>query len=134
MSFYRTILAAFAAVALTTPVFADDTSSTTPASTDTNASMSQSSTDTSNANATQGTTGTQQAAATTETEKLNINKATAKELMKVKGMNAAKARAIVSYRKKHGDFKSLDELSNVKGFKKMKPDAMKEMEDQLTVE
>src|SRR3990167_9064845 len=68
-----------------------------------------------------------------ESAKVNVNKATVKELMKVKGMSAAKARAMVAYRKKHGDFKSLDDMKNVKGFKKMTDEQMKEMQDQLTV-
>jgi competence protein ComEA len=54
--------------------------------------------------------------------------------MKVKGLNAAKARAIVAYRKKNGEFKSLEDLGNVKGFKKIKPDTFKTIQEQLTVE
>ena len=53
--------------------------------------------------------------------------------MKVKGLNAARAKAIVTYRKKHGDFKSIDELKEVKGFKKMNEKKMQEYQDQLTV-
>lgn len=118
MSFYRTLLAAVAAIALATPVFADDTAPAA-ASTSTDSSM---------------TTQTAENGAMSTETKMNVNKATAKDLMKVKGLNAAKARAIVAYRKKHGDFKTLDDLSNVKGFKKVKPDMMKEIQDQLTVE
>ena len=66
--------------------------------------------------------------------KVNINKASVKELMKIKGINASKAKAIVAYRKKHGNFKSLDDLSKVKGFTKMKASSMKTMQDQLSVE
>lgn len=106
MSFYRTILAVVAAMVLAAPVFANDASAST---------------------------NPQTTAMATET-KVNINKATAKDLMKIKGLNAAKARAIIAYRNKHGDFKALDDLSNVKGFKKVKPDAMKEIQGQLTVE
>ncbi len=117
MSFYRSILAAVAAVVIASPVFADDTSNSMTQGT-TDSSMQTSSTD-------------QQGMST---EKVNINKATAKDLMKVKGLNASKARAIVAYRKKHGDFKTTDDLANVKGFKKMNPQTMKEITDQLTVE
>ncbi len=53
--------------------------------------------------------------------------------MKVKGMGAARAKAIVMYRKKHGDFKSTDELKEVKGFKKMNEKKMNELTEQLTV-
>jgi competence protein ComEA len=124
MSFYRTLLAALAAVVIAAPVFADDTATTTNE----------------NNQATQGdTAGTdaQQVASTEQgstEQKVNINTATAKDLMKVKGLNAAKARAIVSYRKKHGDFKSVEDLSSVKAFKKIKPTTLKDIEGQLTIE
>lgn len=110
MSFYRTLLATVAAMVLAVPAFATDATST-------DSSMTTSTTTT----------------MSTES-KVNVNKATAKELMKVKGLNAAKARAIIAYRKKHGDFKTLNDLTNVKGFNKVKPDTMKEIQDQLTVE
>lgn len=112
MSFYRTLLATVAAVALATPAFAADDTSTQ------------------GNNETTTTTTTQ----TTTQSKVNINTASAKELMKVKGINAAKARDIVAYRKAHGDFKSTDDLSNVKSFKKMKPEALKKVQDQLSTE
>lgn len=119
--FYRSILAAVAAIALASPVFADDT---TTQSTTEGAQMQQSA-DTSS-------TATDTTSTSTET-KVDLNKATAKELMKVKGLNAAKARAIVAYRKKHGEFKSIDDIANVKGFKKLNSDTMKEIQDQLTI-
>jgi competence protein ComEA len=53
--------------------------------------------------------------------------------MKVKGINASKARAIVAYRKKHGNFKTLDDLAKVKGFTKMKSNDLQAIQDQLTV-
>lgn len=116
MSFYRTILATVAAIALASPVFADDAATTTT---------------TESTTATQTTDST--STSTTEA-KVNLNTASAKDLMKVKGLNAAKARAIVSYRKKHGNFKSIEDLANVKGFKKMNADSIKSIEDQLTIE
>lgn len=115
MSIYRSLLAAIAAFAVAAPVFADTNAQTNQAAQHPAAAAAQQ-------------------VATAEQIKTNINKATAKELMKIKGMNASKARAIVAYRKKHGDFKSLDDLSSVKGFKKMKPDNLKEIQDQLSVE
>jgi competence protein ComEA len=55
--------------------------------------------------------------ASTEAEKkTNINTATLEQLKKVKGIGAAKAKAIVEYRTEHGPFKSVDELTEVKGF------------------
>lgn len=66
--------------------------------------------------------------------KVNVNKASAKELMKVKGMNARRARAIVAYRKKHGDFKDLSEVAKVHGFQHLKPAKKQAILDQLSLE
>ena len=66
-------------------------------------------------------------------EKVNLNKATVKELEEVKGLNPNKARSIVSYRKKNGDFKSVDDLKQVKGFKRMNEKTLKDIQDRLTV-
>ena len=109
MSFYRSLLAAVAAAALISPVFAEDAvAPTTP----TDTTMQQSA----------------------DVAKVDLNKATAKDLTKVKGLNAAKARAIVAYRKKNGDFKTVEDLSNVKVLKKMKPEALTAVESQLTIQ
>lgn len=124
MSFYRSIIAAVAAMGLAASVFAADESTTQTTTGDTTTTTTQ---QTADASSTQGTE------ATTEQSKVDVNKATAKELMKVRGLNVAKAKAIVAYRKKHGDFKSLDELKEVKGFKKMNDESLKEIQDQLTV-
>jgi competence protein ComEA len=112
MIFYRTFLAAVAAAIIVSPVFADETalqasSRTAPA-------------------------GSVQPPQMAEV-KINVNKATAKELLKIKGMNPAKARAIVTYRKKHGEFKSMDDLAKVKAMAKMKPDELKEILNQLSL-
>lgn len=117
MSFYRTLLAAGAALVVTTAVFADNTSMQNPSDQSSNANQS---------------TATQ--AAPQQVEKINLNKANAKELMKVKGINAAKAKAIIAYRKKHGEFKSTDELANVKGLNRVKTTTLKSIESQVTVE
>lgn len=114
MSFYRSLLAAAAALALALPAFADEAPATTEQT------------------AQPATQSTEAPAVAVEQSKVDVNKATVKELAKVKGMNAAKAKAVVAYRKKNGDFKSLDDLKNVKGFKKMNADQMKEIQDQLT--
>lgn len=113
MTFYRTLLAAAVAFAVATPVLADDAA--TPSTTEPTAAVQSSD---------------QTAAAV----KVNLNTASAKDLMKVKGLNASKARAIVAYRKKHGDFKSTDDLAKVKGFKKLKPDTLQEITGQVSVE
>lgn len=47
---------------------------------------------------------------------VNINSADAKTIAKsLNGIGIVKAQAIVSYREKHGGFKSADELQKVKG-------------------
>lgn len=123
MSFYRTFIAAVAAMGLATAVFAEDATTNAAPATDKNQAAQTQSVD--------------QAANTTATDatqdKVNLNKATAKELAKVKGVSMSKAKAIVAYRKKHGDFKSLDELKEVKGFKKMDDKTLKGIQDQLDV-
>ena len=47
-------------------------------------------------------------------EKVSINKATTEELQKVKYIGKVKAKAIVDYRTANGEFKSLDDLLQVK--------------------
>lgn len=119
MSFYRTLLAAVAAIAIASPVFADDTTNTT-GTTETTMQTTENTT----------TTGDQ---GTMET-KVNLNTATAKQLRKIKGINASTARAIVAYRKKHGDFKTTEDITNVKAVKKLNADTIKTITDQLTIE
>ena len=46
---------------------------------------------------------------------VNINTAGADELKALPGIGPAKAEAIVAYRKQPGNFKSVEELKNVKG-------------------
>src|SRR5579862_7829903 len=100
MSFYRSLITAVAALGLATSVFAAD--ETTNNAQSPAADTAKQAVQTADASSTTTTT------TTTTTEKVDINKATAKDLMKVKGLTSAKAKAIVAYRKKHGDFKSLD--------------------------
>lgn len=47
---------------------------------------------------------------------VNLNTAGKAELESVKGIGPQKAEAILEYRKKHGSFKNVDDLKNVKGF------------------
>lgn len=47
---------------------------------------------------------------------VDLNTATKEQLEAVKGIGPKKAQAIVDYRKKNGQFKSVDDLKNVKGF------------------
>jgi competence protein ComEA len=113
MSFYHTVFAALAAITIASPVFAGDT-------------VVQTAADTAPVAATENTRLQPSAEV-----KINVNKATAKELLKVQGMNPAKARAIVTYRKKHGEFKSLDDLVKVKSLGKLKPEDFKVILNQL---
>lgn len=69
----------------------------------------------------------------TEKARTNINEASAAMLAKVKGLSPAKAKAIVSWRKRHGKFKSLDELTQVRGMKKLKAEKLEAIQAQLTV-
>lgn len=128
MSFYRSMITAVAALGLATSVFAADENNNAaqnPAAADNNSHAIQSADASGKTNAAMGS---EQAT----DQKVDINKASIKDLRKVKGLSAGKARAIVAYRKKHGDFKSLDELKDVNGFKKMNEENMKKIQDQLT--
>jgi len=124
---FRTIIAAVAAMGLATAVFATEETTTTTNTETTQAVNSDAAPAPGDVTKTVASETT-----TTTTEKVNINTATAKELMKVHGINSSKAHAIVTYRKKHGEFKSLDDLKSVKGFKKIDDQKMKDLEDQLT--
>jgi len=46
---------------------------------------------------------------------VNINTATKRELTTIKGVGDKRAQDIIDYRKKHGDFKSVDDLQKVPG-------------------
>lgn len=136
MSFYRSVLAAVAAIAIASPVLADDNTANAPATAPAaiqtaDASSAQPAT-TSDSSAQQPAPA-QTTADNTAAPTINLNKASAKDLMKVKGINASRARAIVAYRKKHGDFKSVDALAKVKGFNKLKDADIKAIEGQLSV-
>lgn len=51
----------------------------------------------------------------TDKQKINLNAVDAKTLAKsVRGIGKTKAQAIVSYREKHGSFKTVDELAPIK--------------------
>lgn len=61
---------------------------------------------------------------------VNINTATKEELTTLKGVGEKKAQAIIDYRKKNGDFKSVDDLEKVEG---IGPGAMKQLRAQISV-
>jgi competence protein ComEA len=61
---------------------------------------------------------------------VNINTATKEELTTLKGVGEKRAQEIIDYRKKNGDFKSVDELEKVPG---VGPGLMKQIRSQVTV-
>ena len=63
--------------------------------------------------------------------KVTINTADEAALTSIKGVGKSKAKAIIAYREKNGAFKSVDELTKVKGIKEK---SLAKFSDQLTVE
>jgi competence protein ComEA len=61
---------------------------------------------------------------------VNINTATKEELTTLKGVGEKRAQEIIDYRKKNGNFKSVDELEKVPG---VGPGLMKQIRSQVTV-
>jgi competence protein ComEA len=57
---------------------------------------------------------------------INVNRAAAKELQAELGFSPEEAEAIVAYRERNGDFKSLDEMKKVPGLDAKKLDALKD--------
>jgi competence protein ComEA len=62
--------------------------------------------------------------------KVNLNTADEAGLMAIKGIGKSKAKAIIEYRQKNGPFKSVDELTKIKGIKEK---SLQKLRDQLTV-
>jgi competence protein ComEA len=60
---------------------------------------------------------------------INVNKATASQLESGLGFTSAEAEAVVQYRGKNGDFKTIDDLKKVPNLDAKKVDAKK---DRLT--
>jgi competence protein ComEA len=61
---------------------------------------------------------------------VNINTASKEELTTIKGIGDKRAQEIIDYRKKNGDFKSVDDLEKVPG---IGPGTMKQIRSQVTV-
>ncbi|MDT3777677.1 helix-hairpin-helix domain-containing protein [Nitrospira sp. MA-1] len=58
--------------------------------------------------------------------KIDINAASLEQLEAVKGVGQDIAHNILTYKKDHGDFKSLDDLGKVKGVGKVRLEALRE--------
>ncbi|MEI6125431.1 MAG: helix-hairpin-helix domain-containing protein [Pseudomonadota bacterium] len=58
--------------------------------------------------------------------KVNINTATAEQLMLLPGVSAKKAEAVIEHRTKNGKFKTLEDLMKVKGIKQKRVDKLKD--------
>ena len=63
-------------------------------------------------------------------ERININEADATALASLNGVGQARAQAIIEYRKANGPFRSVDDLSKVKG---IGPAVVDRNREQLTV-
>ena len=62
--------------------------------------------------------------------KININSCSVNDLMSLSGIGEAKAKAIISYREEHGNFKSIDEIMNVSGISE---NVFNKIKDYITV-
>ena len=60
----------------------------------------------------------QKEVATAEQQPININTATAEQLTTIKGIGEKRAQAIIAFREQNGPFKSVEDLSSVKGISK----------------
>lgn len=65
--------------------------------------------------------------ATVPTGKVNINTASVAQLDTLPGIGPAYAQRIIDYRTAHGNFKTINELDNVKGIGKATIDKLREM-------
>lgn len=61
---------------------------------------------------------------------VNINDADENELSSLNGIGPVKASAIIDYRNEHGEFKSIEELKEVKG---IGPKTVEKLRRQITV-
>ena len=61
-----------------------------------------------------------------DSAKLDLNKATVNELVKLKGIGKKYAERIIEYREKNGDFEKIEDIMKVKGIGQKKFDAIKD--------
>lgn len=69
--------------------------------------------------------------AAAEDAKININTASAKELLKLSQIGEKKAGAIVAYRDEHGSFTTIEDITKVKG---IGDKIFEKIKDHITVE
>ncbi|MFB1080603.1 helix-hairpin-helix domain-containing protein [Jeotgalibacillus sp. JSM ZJ347] len=62
----------------------------------------------------------------TQSDKININRATQSELESIPGIGPSKAAAIIQYREEKGQFKSIEEIMNISGIGEKTFDKLKE--------
>ncbi len=70
------------------------------------------------------------AESSTGSNKVNINIASAEELMTLTGIGEAKAASIIAYRQEHGGFKGIEEIKNISG---IKDSVFNKISDRITV-
>ncbi len=58
-------------------------------------------------------------------DQIDLNLASAAQLVTIKGIGPKKAEAILKYREQHGGFRAVDELDNVPGFGKTTVDKLR---------
>ncbi|MGD9158349.1 MAG: helix-hairpin-helix domain-containing protein [Desulfobacteraceae bacterium] len=61
-----------------------------------------------------------------DSTKVDLNKATVKELVKLKGIGKKYAERIIEYREKNGSFEKIEDVMKVKGIGQKKFDAIKD--------
>lgn len=59
--------------------------------------------------------------------KVDVNRCTYEELIKIRGIAPALARRITEYRRNHGPFRSLEELKEVKGIGNYRYEKLKDL-------
>jgi len=67
----------------------------------------------------------------TDSDLININSASASQLMTLSGIGEAKANAIIAYRETNGSFNTIEELMNIAG---IKDGVFQKLKDQITVQ